>query len=228
MSRIAFAVGVTALCGLWSVPAAAQTPRPSSAPKNGLQIGVGVRWSNQTKFDSRDANELTPSGSTVALFTAQSRLESAFGVHVTVSPRLNRSLRLEVTGAYATPQLSVAVVDDLEGADAVVASETLQQILLEVAIVAEHDGMNPARRTVPFTFGGVGFAREMHEGQTVIENSQGYFVGIGAKHYLMRGRVRRNIGMREDVRLVVRVNGASFDDNVHVGATLGAQLFFQF
>jgi hypothetical protein len=228
MKRVTLSVVVMAACSLWSVPAGAQTPQRSSPPKNGLQIGVGVRWNSEVTFASSDANELAPSGSTVALFTAQSRLESAFGVQVSVSPRLNRSMRLEVTGAYAAPQLSVAVVDDLEGADSVVASETIQQILLEVAIVAEHDGMNPSRRTVPFTFAGVGFAREMHEGQTLIENSQGYFVGIGGKHFLMRGRVRRNIGVREDVRIVFRVNGASFDDKIHVGATVGASLFFQF
>jgi hypothetical protein len=227
MSRVALSVAVMAACGLWSVPAAAQTPR-SSTPKNGLQLGIGVRWNNQFTFASRDANELAPSGSDVTLFTAKSRLESAFGVQLSVSPRLTRTMRLEVTGAYSMPELSVAVVDDLEGADSVVASETIQQILLEVAIVGEHDGMNPARRTVPFTFGGVGFAREMHEGQTVVENSQTFFVGIGAKHFLMRGRVRRNIGVREDVRLVVRINGASFDDEPHVGATLGASLFWQF
>jgi hypothetical protein len=44
----------------------------------------------------------------------------------------------------------------------------------------------------------------------------------------MHGRVRKNIGFREDVRVVFRDHGASFDDKVHVGGVLGASLFFQF
>lgn len=219
-------LGVCAAVMCLATVAQAQT-RPGPAPKR-WEFGGGMRWTTAITFDSADANERDPTGAPFRLFAVDTQLENAFGAQVYIAPRITRSLRLEVTGSYAAPQLSASVTNDVENADDVLIDETITQLAMDVALLYEFHNDRTSRPNVPFIMGGGGFSRELHEGQTLIETGQSFFAGVGVKGYFMRGQVRRSIGLRFDGRAVFKTNGVTLDDKTHIGAVLTASVFKQF
>jgi hypothetical protein len=208
--------------------AEAQTqPRPSTTRKT-WEFGGGVTWTTQTPFGSADANERDPTGAPFRLFALESQLDSTFGAQLYISPRLTRSLRLELAGRYGAPHLTASVTKDVENAADAVIDETIMQLSMDGALLYEFGPDLPTRGTVPFVFGGAGFSRELHDGQTLVETGQAYFGGAGVKGFFMRGRVRRSIGLRFDARVVMRMNGVALDDKSHIGAVFTASFFKQF
>ena len=206
----------------------AQTrPSGAAAPKR-WELGGGVRWTTAVPFDTADANERDPTGAPFRLFAVETKLENAFGAHLYIAPRLTRSLRLEAAGSYSAPQLTASVTDDVESGADTVADEKVTQLGIEVALLYEFRNDRLSRPNVPFIFGGGGFSRELHEGQTLVETGQSLFGGAGIKGYFMRGQVRRSVGLRFDARAVFRMNGVALDDQMHIGAVFTASVFKQF
>jgi hypothetical protein len=227
MSRwVGLGAWAAVLC-LATVAEAQTRPLPSSSPKR-WEFGGGMRWTTAVTFDSADANERDPTGAPFRLFAVKTQLENAFGAHVYIAPRITRSLRLEVSGSYAAPQLSASVTHDVENADDVLIDETITQLAMDVALLYEFHNDRTSRPNVPFIMGGGGFSRELHDGQTLIETGQSFFAGVGLKGYFMRGQVRRSIGLRFDGRAVFKTNGVALDDQTHIGAVLTASVFKQF
>jgi len=217
----------TAVMCLATVAEAQTRPQPSSSPKR-WEFGGGVRWTTAMPFDTADANERDPAGAPFRLFAVDTQLEHAFGAHLYIAPRITRSLRLEVTGSYAAPQLSASVTRDVENADDVLIKETITQLGVDLALLYEFRNGRTSRANVPFIMGGGGFSRELHEGQALVETGQSFFAGVGVKGYFMRGQVRRSVGLRFDARASFRMNGLVLDDKTHVGAVLSAVVFKQF
>ena len=187
-----------------------------------------MTWTTPVPFDNADANEKDPTGAPYRLFALESQLENAFGVQLYVSPRLTRSLRLELAGRYAAPHLTASATKDVENAADTVIEETIMQLSMDAALLYEFGSDLPTRGTVPFVFGGAGFSRELHDEHTLVETGQAYFGGAGVKGFFMRGRVRRSIGLRFDGRVVIRMNGVALDDQSHIGGVFTGSFFKQF
>jgi len=179
---------------------------------------------------SSDANETTPGGSTLKIFTAASDLARVAGLEARIAVRLIRSLEAEVEASYGTPRLTVAVSNDIENAPAVTAVERVQQFTVGAGAVWYVPFRTWASRLAPFVTAGGGHLRHMHEDRTFLETGQYYQAGGGVKLLLFsrpRGFLNA-IGARVDVRAVVRKEGVAFDDRRHASPAAGASAFVRF
>jgi len=75
---------------------------------------------------------------------------------------------------------------------------------------------------VPFAAAGAGYLRELHEGQTLVEDGHLYYVGGGVTHWFFarsRGVVRA-AGLRADVRMNLLSGGVFFNDTLRRQGTV--------
>ena len=92
------------------------------------------------------------------------------------------------------------------------------------------DGIRLGQRTIPFATAGAGYLRQLHEGDTVIEEGQVYEVGGGLKHWLLarnRGVVKA-AGIRVDARLYLLTAGITFDDGPRPHGAVSGAVFVAF
>ena len=66
------------------------------------------------------------------------------------------------------------------------------------------DELRMGPRLVPFAAAGGGYLRQLHEGQTLVEQGQVYHAGGGLKYWLLTRKVGavRSAGLRTDARIV--------------------------
>ena len=209
-------------------PAAAQ-PRPANnTPRT--EIAVGLDWMGGTSFGTQSANEVVASGGAFPLFSVSSELGGAVGVDVKIARRLRNAFALEVSGSYSRPELRSTTSADVEGAPPVTATDRLRQITIEGAVLFKPDRWRVGRRASPFLSAGVGYLRQLHEGDTLVQDGQLYAFGGGLKiPMLTRGRKRLSeVGLRADVRVVVRSHGVAPDDGSHASAAAGVSAYLGF
>jgi hypothetical protein len=220
--------------GLWilavgsSRVAAAQSV-PAAEPGR-LEVSVGALWIGQLALGSNDANETTPTGGNLKIFSTSTDLGSVAGLEARMGVRLLQSLEAEVEGSYGTPQLKVTITGDIENAPDVTATESVQQFTLGAGVMWYLPVHAARARLVPFVSGGVGHLRQVHEERTSLETGLYYYVGGGAKWLLFarpRGFVNA-IGLRVDARAIVRTKGVAFDDGGHTSPAIGASAFVRF
>jgi hypothetical protein len=195
-----------------------------------LEVSLGGLWFGQLALGSNDANETTPTGGNLKIFTTSTDLASVTAVEARVSVRLLQSLEAEVEASYGRPQLKVTISSDIENAPEVTAAESLQQFTIGVGMVWYVPFHKASSRLAPFVFGGAGQLRQVHEERTVLETGQYYQVGGGVKWLLFtrpRGLVDAG-GLRVDARAVVRTKGVAFDEGAHLSPALGASAFLRF
>jgi hypothetical protein len=210
----------------WLAPAHAQTAESPSR----IEIGIGVRWIGREALGGRTATETTGAGGTSALFSTQSELGSAAGVDGRVGVRLTRTLIAEAEASYLKPQLGIAISADAEGAAPVTATETIQQFTIGVNVAWRLPGRRWSPRFAPFAEAGGGYMRQLHEPATLVEGGRYYQFGGGVnalfastRHFHMRG-----IGVRADLRALVRSEGVRFDQGSKVSPAAGASVFVRF
>ena len=82
----------------------------------------------------------------------------------------------------------------------------------------------------PFVTAGGGYLRQLHEGLTVIEEGQVFYVGGGARYWIFaRARgVPRAGGLRADVRLNVLTGGIVVDDRSRRHPSVSGSFFLLF
>lgn len=209
--------------------AAAAQALPAAGPGR-LEVSLGGIWIGRLALGSNDANETTPSGGNLKIFTTSTDLGSAAGLEARVSVRLLPSLEAEVEGSYGTPQLKVTISGDIENASGVTATDSVQQFTVGAGVVWYVPFHRAGSHLAPFVFGGAGHLRQVHEERTFVDTGQYYQVGGGVKwplfaraHGLVNG-----VGFRVDARAVVRVKGVAFDDRAHVSPAIGASAFVRF
>jgi hypothetical protein len=209
-------------------PAAAQ-----SAPATGpgwLEVSVGGLWVGHQVLGTNDANETTPDGGSLKIFTTSSDLASVAGLEGRIAVRLMRSLEAEVEASYGTPRLKITISSDIENAPAVTAIEPVRQFTVGAGVVWYVPFRSWRERLAPFVTAGGGHLRQIHEERIFVETGQFYQVGGGVKYLLFaspRGFINA-IGARVDVRAVVRRMGVAFDDRAHAAPALGAAAFVRF
>jgi len=214
------------LCG-WSSPALAQFGPPASR----LEVGFGALWIGAEPLGTRPATETTGVGGAAVLFNSSSELAGAVGIEGRVGLRLSRSLVAEAEASYLKPQLRIAISADAEGAAAVTATETVQQFTLGGNVLWYPMGARwSSRRFAPFAMAGAGYLRQLHDQGTLLATGRFYQVGGGVSGLLVsRRHFRTNgIGVRADVRALVRSEGVAFDGGSKVSPAVGAALFVRF
>ncbi|MGH9139789.1 MAG: outer membrane beta-barrel protein [Vicinamibacterales bacterium] len=227
MSRARTAVFLmTAALSLPASTVAAQTVEPASR----LELGAGVRWIGAEQLGARTATETTGAGGTSALFNTSTDLAGAGGIDGRVAVRLSRSLAVEAEASYLKPQLRIAISGDAEGAAAVTAVETIQQFTMGGSLIWRLPGRRWSPRFAPFATAGAGYLRQLHEQGTLVDTGHYYQFGAGVSSLLVATRRlhTRGIGVRADVRGLVRSMGVTVDGASKVSPAAGASLFVRF
>jgi len=229
MRRFArLAAGVSALSMIGAGAAHAQ-----SAPAAGwgrIEASFGGMWLGNQPLGRADANETTPTGGALKIFTSSSELARAAGVEGRIAVRVLGTLEAEVQGSYAVPQLKVALSSDSEAAPNVTAIEKVQQFTFGGGAVWYLPTRALGTRLVPFVTGGLGQLRQMHQDRVLLETGRYFQVGGGVKGFLVsrsQGFIN-GLGVRLDVQALVRRDGVAFDDRGHASPSVGASAFVRF
>jgi hypothetical protein len=216
---------ICAIAGLLSIAAPAPVQAQGVAPR--IEVVVGPRWTAGLNLASGDANELTSSGSEFRLFTASTTLARATSFDARFSVRVTERLRGLVSGTYGKPTLRISINNDIENAAAITATERLQQYAVRGGaswlLVA-------GSRFAPFVVGEVGYLRELHDEQTLVQTGRVIEIGGGATYPLVsnaRGPFGQ-VGARVDVRAVLRSKGAALDGGIHAAPAVGVGLSLGF
>ena len=227
MKRVALAGALVAAALLAASPAAAQS-RDRAQPGR-FEVALGAIWSGRTPLGGANATETAGTGGPYVLFTTSSELAAAAGAEARVGVRLTRLLQAEATASYSTPELRTRVSADVEQAAPVTATDRLQQITVGGALVLDLP-WRLGSRGVPFVTGGAAYLRQLHEGQTVIESGQAYYVGGGVKYWFLSRPDRRlkAVGLRADIRALARTKAVALDRRTHTVPSVAVSLAVAF
>jgi hypothetical protein len=225
-ARLGLAAVIVCAAG---VPAAEAQQVPAAGPGR-IEASIGGLWIGRQPLGSADANETTPTGGALKIFTTSSELATIVGLEGRVAVRLRPSLEAEVQGSYGAPQLKVAISGDSEAAAAVTAVENVQQFTIGGGVVWYVPSRWWGSRLVPFVTGGVGQLRQMHQDRVRLDTGRYLQVGGGVKAFFFsrpRGFVNA-LGARVDLRALVRTDGVAFDDRGHASPSVGVSAFVRF
>jgi hypothetical protein len=227
--RVLALLGFGALA-LTASPASAQVYiGGGSAPRAGsVEFSGGVSWT--AGFDLGTANaDLTRNPTTgsgpVTLFTADTQLRPSPGLQGRLGVYLTRGVSIEGGVAYSRPVLETLLSGDAEGATAAAVSETLTRYVFDGALVA-HLGSFASGRGVPFVTGGVGYIRELHEGNELAETGTSFHGGGGVKYWF--NAIRPRLGLRVEAGVAFREGGFDFEDGRRTLPTVAASLIYLF
>ena len=216
-----------ASAALLRIPTAVAQPADSTAR---VEVGFGMLWAGQQPLGSNAALETTGSGGTLTLFSSSSELAGAAGIDGRIGVRIVRSLVAEVETSYLKPQLRVAVSGDYEGASPVTATETVQQFMIGGNLLWYVHSRHWTPRLAPFALGGGGYLRQLHDPATLVETGHFYQFGGGLSYLLVTTPHlhMRGVGVRADVRALVRSGGVAFDGGSHTSPAAGVSAFVRF
>jgi outer membrane protein with beta-barrel domain len=206
--------------GLWSAPAAAQTP-------GRLEIGGGARWIGSVGFGEVAAAETMFGGGARDLFESSTSLDRSTGAEVRIGVRLTSLLQAEGTVALNRIDLMTRVTGDVEGVADATAAERVTQYAFEGGAL-----MPLARRgrLTPFAGGGAGYVRQVHEARALVDTGHSYYLGGGVKYLLTSGGAGKvkATGLRGDVRAVFTSTDLAPDDKLRAMPSVSGSLFVRF
>jgi opacity protein-like surface antigen len=215
---------LAAAVALLTLPAvAAAQARPG---KGSVEVAGGITYVGGYSFDERTAEQTANTGSTGApfdFFTTDSEIKPVVGYRVRLGYFLSPSLSIEGGLRFAKPVYEVRITDDFENAPDSTAEEDLSQYLFDGSLVY-HFGSGSGSRAAPFVYGGAGYLRELHEGETLVEEGVEYHAGGGIKVWLGSGR----FAIRGDVGVSFRDGGFDLEDKSRVVPEAGASLVWVF
>lgn len=228
-SRSIGLVACAVAAGVLSAQVATAQPRGTD-PAPRFEIGVGFDWIGGASFGTTAANEVVASGAPFPLFSVSTELGGAAGASVRVARRLRRAFTLEGVGSYSRPELRATTAADTEGAPGVTATDRLRQFTIEGAVLFSPARWRLGRRALAFVSGGAGYLRQVHEGDAFAEDGQVYAFGGGLKIPLLTRESKRLcvVGLRADVRAVVRSHGVATDLASHMSPAVGVSGYFGF
>ena len=214
-----------ALCGFAS-SAAAQPADPG--PR--FNLGIGVIWDGRQPLGGNIAKETTAAGGASTLFSTSSELAGAAGAAARLGVRLTRSLVAEAEASYLKPELRIAISGDAENAAAVTALDTTQQFTIGGGVVWYLPGRRWSPRFAPFATAGGGYLRQLHEQNTFLQTGRYYQLGGGLSTLLVKDpHVHiKGVGIRADLRALVRSKGVAFDGGSKTSPAAGLSAFVRF
>jgi len=184
------------------LPVTAQTRAPRVNPR--VEVSVGAGFASGSDLGDANADLRARDGGTLVLFTTSSKFSSHVPLELRLGFPVSRSWSFEAVGAFSRPELQTSVANDTEGAPTVGVSERIDRYVVDGALIYAFDTPQ-SRRAVPFVGAGIGWVRQVHEGQSLSEDGVSFRGGGGVKYPLVvrnRGAVRR-MGIRADAALIV-------------------------
>jgi hypothetical protein len=223
---------VLAACLAAALPPAAAAQSPAdNRPVRRLEVAVGGGLFGGAALGEEDANLRANSAGSepFRLFATESVLTRAPGLDVRAAWSLSRRYSVEGTFSFGRPELQTSISSDAEGAPPLVVVEWIDQYLIDAGLVVMLDELRIGS-IVPVVAGGVGYARQLHEGRTLIENGYFVHVGGGLRHWLFtRGRgLLKGAGLRGDARLVILDDAVAVDDSPRSHGAISGGLFVVF
>ena len=218
------------LAGATMLHAPAALAQAADPPRPRFEVGIGSLWIGPQPLGTKTATETTGAGTTLSLFSTSSDLAGAAGVAGRIGVRVVRSVVVEAEASYIKPQLRIAISGDFEGAAAVTATETIQQVTIGGGVLWYLPNRAWTRRFAPFALAGGGYLRQLHDQATLVETGRFYQFGGGATYLLVSSphRHTKGIGARVDVRALIRSKGVAFDGGGHTSPALGVSAFVRF
>ena len=200
---VAVLVACAVLCAATGAKAQALVPAPD------VEIAVTGLIVGPISLGSGVASLTRPDGSPLTIFKADSDVRSA-GVELHLLWNVTPSFGLEGTGGWARPSVETRIDEDIESADEVIARNRWDRVTAEASLLwtfAKRGALSA------FLRGGGGWARELAEGATLVEDAAIASVGAGVKYWWRTRPVNREgrVGFRIDGRVVVRSGGLSFE-----------------
>jgi hypothetical protein len=213
-----------------AVPASAQTPE--SVPAGRLEVNAGGGWLGGARLGTGDANlrAATSAPTPFRLFSVDSRLDAAPTFHVMAGFALSPRFGVEAGLTVGHPELRASISNDVEAAPPITIAERIDQYSIDASVVVMIRELAIGGRTLPFVSGGVGYLRQLHEGQTVVEQGRVFHAGVGLKHWLLardQGFIS-GAGVRVDARLYVMSGGIAFEDRPRPHGAVSGGVFLAF
>ena len=220
---------IACACACWMQPGVAQA---QDGPLAGaFEVSAGASWIGSTAFAARDASLTGSGGEAFRLFSTSTELSGGRGFDLRIGRRVTRIVEAGLWAALSSPTLKTRVTSDVENGAAAIASEAITQLTVEVSGLVSLTRFNVGSRVLPFVTAGGGYLRQLHEGETLVQTGRVYHLGAGARMPLFtRGRDRRvkQIGLRADVRAVMRTGGVTIDGLAHTTPEVTASAFVRF
>jgi hypothetical protein len=214
-------VRAAAALGVWSVLFVAASASAQNAYR--FELSGGLNWTGPVSAGKVDANETTPNGGALRLFTTESDFAAAIGFDARVGIRATRKLQAEAQFSYARPMLKTRLTSDLEGASSVVATERVRQFAAGGGLLVQLTNPRSDRRALPFVTAAASVLRQLHESDTLAQNGAVVSAG-GGMHYSFGGRT----GIRAEGGVVVHTSRLSFDGRLHLAPKASVSLFRKF
>jgi hypothetical protein len=199
--------------------AAAQTAAPR------LEVSGGILYLTAQELGEQNA-DLTRNqigGEPFTLFQSETRIGAAPGFEARIGWRLTRAFAVEGGVLLSRPQLTARLSSDVEGIPDVTVEEDLALYIFDGAVSVHFGPAGGA--VVPFVRGGVGYVRELHEGNALLETGLAYHAGGGATFWFGD---RRRAGVRIDARLIVLDGGADLGNGARTVGAGGAAFVVAF
>lgn len=214
---------------LIGTPAFADAQTASEPEVRRIEAAFAVGWLGGAGLGDRDANLRTRTGDDYRLFSTESRVDAAPGIEARGAYALTSRYVVEGRVAISHPNLSTSIAADAENAPALTVSERIDQYTFEGALVALFPGLRFAS-LVPFASGGAGYLRQLHEGQTLVEEGVAYHLGGGVRRSFFArdsGWVR-GAGVRADLRVYILTDGIEFDGQARVHPAVSGSFYVGF
>lgn len=213
-----------------ALPADAQTAEQRRVRRVEMDVGGGLLGG--AGLGSADANLRAGDAARrpFRLFSTESRFASAPTVHVRGGVALNRRIGLEGGLMVSRPDIRTSVSADAEEAPPITIAEQVDQYVIDATVVIMLTELGVGGRTLPFVAAGAGYLRQLHEGQSLVEQGHVYHAGGGVKHWLLardRGFISA-AGLRADARVYLMSGGIAFEDRPRPYAAISGSVFVTF
>ena len=218
------------LLSVSATPSRAQTAEQRPLKRIDVEFGGGLLGGASLGKDDANLRANAAEKRPYRVFSADSRFGSAPAMHARVAYALSRRFSVEGGAVFARPRIRTSVSADVEGAAPLAIDEQIDQYFFEGSLLILLEGLRLGQRTIPFAVAGGGYLRQLHEGQTVIEEGRVYHVGGGVKHWLLardRGFIRA-AGLRGDARLYLLAAGIAFHGNTRPRGAASGGVFITF
>jgi hypothetical protein len=228
--RRALASAVLAWIAFPAIASAQVYPRRDLPRAGSIAIGAGVVWSggfDEGPVSAEETRNSTTDTSPFVLFTAESRTESVTGAQARLGVYVSKAFSVEAGVEYGRPTITTHLADDAESAADVDATESLTRIVIDGSGVFHLTGLSfSGGNAVPFLRAGVGYLRELHEKNEVIETGSEFHAGGGLSVWFGQGKHRT--GFRGDGGVSFRSGGADLPNKRRTVPTAGVSIVYLF
>jgi hypothetical protein len=215
---------IVLLAAVVGVRAEAQTTSP--APGR-LQVSVGAGWLGGSEFGEQPADLRTASSSPYRLFESETHLGGTGFFEARVGFALTKRYAIEGRAAIAKPELQTTVSSDAEASGSFTAVESIDQYIFDGGVLVHLDEWQ-AFGLMPFAIGGVGYVRQLHDDQQLVETGHLFYVGGGVTRGLFsrpQGFIRSG-SIRGDLRL--NVLSLELEEDSRLQGSVSASLVLTF